>query len=147
MQEPIRLTEPGVYFFRKPAKISVRLNKNALVLFYHPKLEGCGLVLHEASHSIKKMEEKLELLLSRTKTHLSGDDKRITAKLFGISYYQEILVLLSYQWLKQNKIEITAQDIGRNVRRNLLIDCGTGNVGIRYAENYSSRDSISQEAN
>lgn len=142
MEHTIKLCDAGAYFFKKPSKIAVRLNRNALVVFHQPSLEGCGMVLHDASHSVRELLEKLDTLATKTRTHLNGKQETLEAKIFGLSYYQEILVVSIYQWMKNNKIGIGAQDIGRNVRRNVLIDCSTGNVGVRYAENYAVDDSL-----
>ncbi|MEZ4751396.1 MAG: hypothetical protein R3B54_12495 [Bdellovibrionota bacterium] len=146
MENLIKLRDPGAYFFKKPSKIAIRLNRNALIVFHHPTLEGCGMVLHEASHTTRELVEKLDTLLAKTKSHLNGKQTSFEAKIFGLSYYQEILVVTIYQWMKKNKIEISAQDIGRNVRRNVVIDCSTGNVGVRYAENYSAEESATASA-
>ena len=39
-------------------------------------------------------------------------------------------------WLSQIKLPLSVQDVGKNVGRNIAVDCGTGRIGIAYAETY-----------
>lgn len=100
-----------------------------------PTVPGCGFALHGTDLPARALGGKLDALLQRLRTE-GAREAPITAKLFGASYYNEMLLLEAYRWVRERGVRLAAQDVGRNVRRHVLVDCSTGLVGVRYAEDY-----------
>lgn len=133
-EHEVKIDQPGVYFFAPPICASLRLHQELLVVLTCPTVPGCGFVLHGTNLPARALSGKLDALLARLKSE--GAKEGLVAKLFGASYYNELLLLEAYRWLRERQVKLAAQDVGRNVRRHILVNCQTGKVGVRYAEDY-----------
>jgi hypothetical protein len=133
-KEAVVIAEAGVFLFRSPTKVSVRVNHDLFIVFTAPFARACGLALVEVDTSPKDMETMVDVLLTTMVKDLNVRPQEVRAKLFGMSNYRKQLMLAFEDWCERNLIIIGSRDLGRGVTRQIIVHCDNGLVGVRYAE-------------
>jgi len=133
----ISLEIEGAYVFRGPTEIVLQLNHELLVVFAMPSLECSGVVLCDTNTKAVDLCSMLDRVLGKLSA-LSDSSEDISIKLFGMSGGYTPLMDSLQGWIKNHGLKIVSQDIGKNVARNLTLECATGKVRVSYAETYRS---------
>lgn len=129
----IPISTPGVYLFQKPAKLSLQVNRELLVVFAIKKYQTCGITLYSTEAPLKVLFEYLDKINQQIRTQFEDiQTKDIRVKLFGLSAYPTNVVSSLNNWLKLNQFKVTAQDMGRSITRNVFVDCASTKVGVLY---------------
>ncbi len=136
----VHLEQGGVYFFKAPIAVTTQLNHEVLILFAVPTIHSCGLVLLESEIPQRAVEGMCDSLLKKLSDEMKVPVDRIRLKVFGQSFGRRRSLRYVESWSVANRIPIVAMDVGKSVTRNLLIDCGTGRVGVSYAEGFTEND-------
>lgn len=132
----ITLNKPGVYLFPASTTVSAQIDREILVVFALPSEGRCGFILYDCQASVKDLEPLLDTLFDKLKKATGSRGTELVVKAFGMSRVDGGVFGALTHWLDGKKLALAAKDIGQNVGRNLRIDCGTGRVGISYAEAY-----------
>jgi hypothetical protein len=133
-KDSIRLENVGTYLFRSPAKVSVQVNHELLVVLTVPFARACGQVLIDINTQPKEFHKLLNTLLERMVADLKIRPQQIRAKVFGMSHFRKSLGTALDEWAKQNEVLIAVRDLGRGTTRSILIKCDDGLVGVTYAD-------------
>ena len=132
----IVLDKPGVYFFAAPAEIKTQIDRELFVVAWMPEQKACGFVLYDPETPLKDLFASLDTVFEKAATTSDRGAPRVVFKVFGLSRRQAKVMTGLSNWLSQIKLKISAQDVGKNVGRNIKVDCKTGRIGISYAEAY-----------
>ena len=136
----VHLENGGVYFFKAPIQVTTQLNHEILVVFAAPAIQSCGLVLMESELPQRVVEGMFDNLLSKITEDFKVASSKINLKLFGTSFRRRRSLRYVESWSLANGIRIAVMDVGKNVTRHVLVDCGTGKVGVSYAEGFTQED-------
>jgi hypothetical protein len=135
-QDSIVLDRPGVYLFPKPSRVTVSIDRELLVVFAMPMPQACGFVLFDPMDTSRSLIDALNTLFAKVTSDLKVGDHQIAVKAFGLSRRQESVIAGLMHWLSTKTLHLVARDLGKNVGRNIVVDCATGKVGVGYAESY-----------
>ncbi|MBI3293150.1 MAG: hypothetical protein HYZ71_00305 [Deltaproteobacteria bacterium] len=136
----VNLEQGGVYFFKSPITVTTQLNHEILVVFAVPSIRSCGLVLLEAEMPQRVVEGMFDNLRMKLAEEMKVAHDQIRLKIFGQSFRRRRSLRYVESWSVANQIPITVMDVGKNVTRNVLVDCATGRVGVSYAEGFTQDD-------
>lgn len=130
----IPTTDPGVYLYRAPSHITAEINDHALVVWCVPSHQTCGIVVAPLTTSRKNVEPLLETLHRKFTRELKPPAHDGFVKIFGARDGHARLLTMIETWFRARHVPVAAKDTGRGVARTLTIECGTGRVGVQYAE-------------
>lgn len=127
------LTQPGVYFFRAPAKLTLFVGRELLITLSAPVTHAYGLLLFEVDSPIRNLEDSLDRLTTKMVMELGIKKEDLKAKIFGMAHHRASVEKALDRWLNKHEIELVAADTGRNTRREVSIDCNEPKIGVKYA--------------
>lgn len=136
----VHLEQGGVYFFKSPIRVTTQLNHELLVVFAVPSIRSCGLVLLDTEMPQKVVEGMFQNLLQKLADEYKVSVTQVNLKVFGQSFRRRRSVHYIESWSLANNVRISVMDIGKNVTRNVMVDCATGRVGVSYAEGFMQED-------
>lgn len=136
----VQLEQGGVYFFKAPIRVTTRLHQELLIVFTAPSIHSCGLVLLDSEMPQRVVEGMFDNLLKKIVTDLKVTQTDITLKVFGQSFRRRRSVRYIEAWSVANGIKIGVMDVGKNISRHVIVDCGSGRVGVSYAEGFTEED-------
>lgn len=134
MNKTVPLEYGRVYLFTAPARISATVNHDLLVVFSLPKHKSAGAILFNLESPVHELNSLLEMMFDKLTVDLNFPQKDLSLKLIGLSNPEVPVLRCAHAWAKEKQIDISAEDLGRRVTRNIIIDCETGRVGVAYAE-------------
>lgn len=129
----IHISKTGAYLFGGDTLASVKINYELLVVLTAPDARVTSIVLVDNQTAPKLFIEMLNNAFSNLLHNLDYCDTEIYSKLFGASHGTSVLLSAVNVWLAQQGMKPIAKDLGRHVARNILIECGSGRVGVVYA--------------
>ncbi len=130
----IPLNEEGIYLFKTPTKITAQLNRELLIVICAPSAKSCGAVFFSPESAVKELLNLLNALLLKINADTHTRTEHLRIKAFGMSTLNSGVHEALVHWAKEKKIEISVQDVGKNVVRHVYVECETGRVGVTYAE-------------
>lgn len=133
---PVRLVEEGVYLLRGPARATVALNRELLVVFATDR-DACGLLLLFPDTGTRTFAELADALFAKMTLGLAAGMGPIHVKLFGASHAPYAMLRGVREWLDDRGLRVVAQDLGKNVTRNVTVDGATGVACVSYSESFS----------
>lgn len=139
----IKLSSPGSYIFHENSRLSFSLDRELGVVFVVPTEQIAGVVLYHPDHSVQDLTEMMDSILIKLTRSLHISSEKILVKIFGLSVARKTVVEATYRWLKDRNLFISAEDIGKNYVRQVLVDCATGKVGVSYSTEYKEIPYIS----
>jgi hypothetical protein len=134
--EPITIpvSYAGAYLYQTPHKLELCLDKELAVVFCLKNLSSTGLVLTSSETSQKDLLSELEILHLKIKAKLKIHSEDITLKLFGLSHGALHIVKTVESWAQSLGIKINVIEVGKQLVRNLSVECRTGIVAVTYGE-------------
>src|SRR3989338_8039517 len=131
----VHLDQGGVYFFKSPIRVTTQLNQELLVVFAAPSIYSCGLVLLDSEMPQQIIEGMFDNILKKL-DELGVPVGSIRIKAIGQSVRRWRSVRHLESWCLSHKVSIGVMDVGKNITRNVIVDCASGRVGVSYAEGY-----------
>lgn len=131
-ENSIQINEPGLYLFGSPKKISVSLKGLLVFTLHSPSSSFTGLVVQSPEEHRGDLLYKLDTLWKKYSTLSDVDANSIQGKIFGEGDKFTSLLLTLKGWLARHKIPVLASNVGKLLPDNLVVDCGSGKVGIQY---------------
>jgi len=138
----IPVEKGGVYLFSAPAKISAQIDRDLLVMFTVPSRKISGAIVFDIQSPIKELIGLLQTLYNKFTDDFKTKSSEIKIKIFGLSVSQKSILATAKKWIDLNDLNLIAEDTGRGVSRELVIDCETGLVGVSYAEGFDRRQGL-----
>lgn len=131
------INRPGVYLFHAPTTIALQLNRELLTVFSVPDRGMVGLLLLTGQEHTSDILQLLNTLHNKLQNELFVTDNQVRVKLLGMSTVNSATRNVVLNWLTHAKLDVVAEDTGRNVARKIFIDCESGLAGVGYAEGYA----------
>lgn len=128
----IPLNCPGSYLFHDNSKLTFSLDRELGVVFCVPTEQTVGVVLFHPDNNIHDLHFMMDNILNKMLGQHQIARENILVKVFGLSLMRKGVLETTYRWLKDRNLFISAEDTGKNYLRQVLVDCGTGRVGVSY---------------
>lgn len=120
--------------FQAPQRINALINRNLLVTMSCPKEKVVGAYLFTCENHLETLTTGLDILLRKLTETFQLSPSAVQVRVIGLSSPNPILTNALKKWCAEKKVTVIGEDLGRNVQRNIIIDCESGKVGVSYAE-------------
>lgn len=131
----IAIQNAGVYLYKGPKQVWLDdVERELVIIFACPSHKLTGIVVYPHPFVRNQLFELLAMVREKLtgEAHVAPQD--LQAKIFGCSSGQSNALFAAQVWLTDQQIPIQANETGRNVLRSLVVECGTGQVGVRFAD-------------
>jgi len=126
---PTLLKIPGVYFFRPPSQVIAEIDREILILFCVKYPKVIGAVLYDPAGT-QDIADLLDRCLNQFFA-LEIERSSIQVKICGLSHPYVATIARANKWLRNNRLRVVGADIGRFVKRSIVVDTEKGLLGVR----------------
>ena len=128
----INVEGTGTFLFHAPLRVGLKVHTELVITLFVSSNRCCGIVVNDPECDSKELLPSLNRLVEKfAATHPGAP---IQVKLFGGGSHMHGQLDSIRTWIQENGLHIVAEDLGRNTNRNLLVDCGSGRVGVTYTD-------------
>lgn len=135
LRTKIPIQTAGVYIYRAGKQVWLdEVDRQMVVVLACPSKQVAGIIVYPDTFVRGELFDLLNSVRDKLCKELAIPTDAIQGKIFGCSAGQTNALFAAQVWLTDQKFQIAAMDIGRNVTRNLVVDTKSGKVGVRFAD-------------
>lgn len=136
------ITEPGIYLFGNPKKVSISLKENLVFTLHSLSSSSTGILVQSPDEHRGDFLNKLDTLWNKYSSLSDVDTGSVQCKIFGRGDKYTSLLISLKSWLERHQIPVIASNVGKLVPQEVVVDCASGKVGIQYLGSQSLEMSL-----